>query len=187
MNFRSKHVCPAEYAGCLDIRAKRWVQDPRKILAPYLEEGMTALDLGCGPGFFTVEMARMVGKTGRVIASDLQEGMLQRLKRKLVGTELEGRIQLHKCQESSIGVPAGIDFVLAFYMVHEVPDRARFFREIASIVKPTGRVLVVEPPLHVSKKAFEEMIETARNAGLIPVERPNMAFSKAVVLKKELE
>jgi ubiquinone/menaquinone biosynthesis C-methylase UbiE len=39
---------------------------------------MTVLDIGCGPGFFTIDMARMVGDSGRVIAADLQAAMLQK-------------------------------------------------------------------------------------------------------------
>jgi len=65
-------VCPVEKAGILDNRLRRLVQDPKIILKPYLKEGMIALDVGCGPGYFSLDMARMVGKTGRVIACDLQ-------------------------------------------------------------------------------------------------------------------
>ena len=57
-------VCPVERAGMLDSRFRRWLQNPEKIVRPYLREGMTAVDLGCGPGFFTVDMAIMVGETG---------------------------------------------------------------------------------------------------------------------------
>ena len=74
---RNKYVCPAALAGSLDNRIRRWFQNPQKILSPYIKEGMTVLDIGCGPGFFSVEIAHLVGKTGRVIAADLQEGMLQ--------------------------------------------------------------------------------------------------------------
>ena len=144
---------------------------------------MTVLDLGCGPGFFTVDMARMVGETGRVIASDLQDGMLQKLKNKIRGTELEGRITLHRCEKNEIDLSESVDFVLAFYMVHEVPDKERFFREIASILKPDGRLLLVEPPFHVSRKAFEATVETAQKAGFLLVERPKVFFGKAVVMK----
>ena len=59
---------------------------------------MTVLDVGCGPGFFTVAMAQMVGKAGRVIAGDLQEGTLQKLRDKVEGTELSRRIALHRCE-----------------------------------------------------------------------------------------
>jgi ubiquinone/menaquinone biosynthesis C-methylase UbiE len=180
-----KHrVCPVAISGSLDNRFRRWLQNPRKILDPYIEEGMTVLDFGCGPGFFTIDIAQMVGKTGRVIASDLQEGMLQKLRNKIRGTELEERITLHKCQESRIGLSEKVDFVLAFYMVHEISDREAFFQEIAAILKPNGQALIVEPPFHVSKRAFQETIRTARRAGLSPAESPKMLFNKAVVLRK---
>ena len=74
MRDRSKRVCPVEIAGHLDNRIRRWVQNPQKILEPYVEEGMVVLDIGCGPGFFSIDMAKMVGRSGRVIAADLQEG-----------------------------------------------------------------------------------------------------------------
>jgi ubiquinone/menaquinone biosynthesis C-methylase UbiE len=77
-----------------------------------------------------------------------------------------------------------VDFVLAFYMVHEVPNCEKFFREINSILKPNGQVLMVEPPFRVSKKAFEETIRKARDAGLKPAEGPRVLLSKTVMLKK---
>jgi len=184
MSNRSGRVCPVERAGSLDNRIRRWVQDPRKILGPYIREGMTALDIGCGPGFFTIDMAQMVGRSGRVIAADLQEGMLEKLRNKIRGTELEQRITLHKCPDSGIGVTDNADFALAFYMVHEIPNQQEFLSEIRSILKPNGQVLIVEPPFHVSKKAFEETIDKARDAGLAPVERPRVFLSKAVTLRR---
>jgi ubiquinone/menaquinone biosynthesis C-methylase UbiE len=160
------------------------VQNPRKILAPYIKEGMRVLDLGCGPGFFSVDLAHMVGRSGRVIASDLQEGMLARLRDKIRNTELADRIILHRCEENKIGLSTPVDFVLTFYMVHEVPDQEQFFVELGAILKPTGLVLIVEPPIHVSRKAFAETINKAQAAGFIPVERPRIFLSKAMVLKK---
>ena len=79
---RNKRVCPVERAGGLDNRVRTLLQNPQKILGNYVKEGMTALDLGCGPGFFSIGMARIVGESGLVIATDLQEGMLQKLKMK---------------------------------------------------------------------------------------------------------
>jgi ubiquinone/menaquinone biosynthesis C-methylase UbiE len=124
----NKRICPVERAGGLDNRLRRWLQNPQKILRPYIAEGMTVLDVGCGPGFFSIAMAQMVGKSGRVIASDLQEGMLQKVKAKINGTELEERIVLHKCEENKIGLSESVDFVLLFYMVHEVPNKVVFFQ-----------------------------------------------------------
>ncbi|MEE9555752.1 MAG: class I SAM-dependent methyltransferase [Candidatus Adiutricales bacterium] len=175
---------PVEKADHLDTRFRRWLQNPRKILSPYIEEGMTVLDLGCGPGFFSIDIAQLVGKSGRVIAADLQEEMLQKLRDKIQGTKFEERITLHKSQKNRIDLSENVDFVLAFYMVHEVSNQEEFFNEIGSILKPNGQVLVVEPPFHVSKTAFEETIGKAGNAGFEPVERPKVFLSKAVILKK---
>jgi len=179
-----KRVCPVERAGHLDNRIRRWLQNPHKILRPYIKEGITVLDLGCGPGFFSIDMAQMVGKSGQVIASDLQEGMLQKVKDKIKGTELEERITLHKCEENKIGVSEHVDFVLLFYMVHEVPNKEEFFKEIGTILNPNGQVLIVEPPFHVSKSAFEETVRKAKDLGFIDVEGPKVLFSKTVILKK---
>lgn len=181
---RKNHVCPVKRAGSLDNRIRRWIQNPQKILKPYIKEGMTVLDLGCGPGFFSIDIAKMVDKSGKVIAADLQEGMLEKLRDKIKGTKFEERITLHKCQENRIGAAENVDFILLFYMVHEVPNIEEFFNEIVTILKPAGQVLIVEPPFHVSKTAFEETIQKAQDAGLAEIERPKVLFSKAALLKK---
>ncbi len=184
MNSRKKRVCPVKRARILDNRIRRWFQNPQKILEPYIKEGMTVLDIGCGPGFFSIDIAQMVGKSGRVIASDLQEGMLQKLRDKIRGTELEERITLHKSEENKLGESDSVDFILAFYLLHEVPDQEQFFNEIGSILKPKGQVFIAEPLFHVSRTAFEETITKARAAGFTPVESPKVFLSKTVILKK---
>jgi ubiquinone/menaquinone biosynthesis C-methylase UbiE len=181
---RNNPICPVGRARILNHRIRRWLQDPRKILKPYVEEGMTVLDIGCGPGFFSMDLAHMVGRSGRVIASDLQEGMLQKLRDKIQGTEIEERITLHPCEEDKVGVSVNVDFVLAFYMVHEVPNPEKFFEEIRSILKPNGQMLIVEPPFRVSRKAFEQTIRKARDAGWRPVQGPKVLLSKTVILEK---
>jgi len=184
LSDRSTRVCPVEEADRLDTRFRRWMQNPKRLLKPYIEEGMTVLDFGCGPGFFSIDMAQMVGESGRVIAADLQEGMLQKLSDKIKGTELENRIALHKCEEDKIGISENVDFVLAFYIVHEVINKEGLFTEIETILKPDGKILIVEPPFHVSKTAFEKTIGKAKAIGFTEVKRPNVLFNKAVVLKK---
>jgi ubiquinone/menaquinone biosynthesis C-methylase UbiE len=181
-------VCPVELSGSLDNRIRRWLQNPRKILQPYVHEGMVALDFGCGPGFFTLEMAGLVGKAGRVIACDLQDGMLEKLRAKIrgsvQGSGLEDVITLHRCREDRIGVTDAVDFVLVFYMLHEVPDQERYLKEISSLLKPGGKVLLVEPPFHVSKKEFAETVRKAKAAGLEPVESPKVFLGRTAVLRK---
>jgi ubiquinone/menaquinone biosynthesis C-methylase UbiE len=180
----NRRPCPVEKAGKLDNRWRRWLQHPLKILRPHIAEGMTVLDLGCGPGFFTIDLARLVGSEGRVIAADVQQGMLDKLATKIEGSPLAQRISLQRCEKDRIGVGETVDFVLAFYVVHEVPDQKAFFVELASLIKPDGRILVVEPPVHVSQAAFANMLAAARSAGLMVTQRPKVFLSKAAKLAR---
>ncbi len=135
MDGKDGHVCPVEKAGGLDSGIRKLLQRPKKILGNYVGDGMVVLDLGCGPGFFSVEMAKMVGASGKVIAVDLQEGMLRKLENKIQGTEIEKRIKLHRCDTDKIGITEKVDLVLAFYMFHEVPDQKKFLEEIKIYVE----------------------------------------------------
>ncbi|WP_094227152.1 class I SAM-dependent methyltransferase [Methanolobus psychrotolerans] len=184
MSTENIRVCPVERAGSLDSRIRRWLQNPRKILGSYIKEGMDVLEVGCGPGFFTLDIAWMVGKNGRVVAVDLQEGMLQKVREKIKASGTELNIILHKSDEDKIGVSGNFDFVFLFYMVHEVADKEAFFRELVSLLKDNGQIYIVELPLHVSKKTFEEAIKIASNAGFTVAKRPKRFPDKAVILKK---
>lgn len=179
-----QHIYPVERAGHFESKMRRWVQNPRKIIGPYVKAGMTVLDAGCGPGFFSIDMARMVGLSGRVIAADVQDGMLQKLRDKIHNTELEARITLHQCGAQRIGWTGAVDFVLAFYVVHELPDQDAFFQEVGSLLAPNGRIFVVEPSFRVSKAVFENTVNQARKSGLLPVAAPKVFFSKTVLLKR---
>lgn len=183
MNNERNRVCPVELAHSLDNRIRRMLQNPQKILAPYVKEGMIVLDVGCGPGFFSVEMAKMVGKNGKVISADLQEGMLQKVSDKIKGTELEERIKLVKCDKDKINLSERVDFILAFYMVHEVPDKNSFFKNLKNILNDKGRFLLVEPKLfHVSQKEFEVTTTLAKNNGFKINEGPKLHFSWSAIL-----
>jgi ubiquinone/menaquinone biosynthesis C-methylase UbiE len=176
-------VCPVELADGLDSRIRKFLQNPRKILNPYIKNGMTVFDIGCGPGVFSIEMAKMVGVSGHVIAADLQEGMLRKLEEKIAGTTMEKIIELHKCESDKIGVLSKADLILAFYMIHEVPDKVNFFKEVKQLLKPDGKLLIVEPKMHVSKREFDEMLTSLIDMGFDVVERPKIFFSRSVLLK----
>ena len=181
MAERGGLVCPVSFAGALDGRIRRWLQSPHRLLEPYVREGMTALDFGCGPGFFTLELARLVGSSGRVIAGDLQPGMLERTRAKAQGTALEPRITLHQCQANAIGLSTPVDFALAFYVLHELPEPAVFLTEMRGLLAARGRLFIVEPPFHVSRAAFEATLRVAHQAGLRLVARPRIRFNKAAL------
>ncbi len=177
-----ERICPVERAGSLDNSIRKLLQNPRKLLRPYIREGNTVLDLGCGPGFFSVEIAHMLSGSGKVIAADLQEGMLDKVRKKINGTQLERSIVPHACRADAIGVTESVDFVLAFYMIHEVPDHDALFRELNTIVKPDGRIFIVEPKFHVSQSSFAAMLAVAQRAGFVLEAAPKVFFSRAVLL-----
>jgi ubiquinone/menaquinone biosynthesis C-methylase UbiE len=176
------YVCPAEFSGSLDNFFRKMVHNPRKILEPFIRKNMTVLDLGCGPGYFTGELASLVGEEGRVIAADLQQAMLEKMIRKISGKNLEQRVKMHRCQEDKIGLQEKVDFVLAFWMVHEVPDQNSLFRELKSILNPYGRIFIVEPKIHVTERSFRKMISSAESAGFEIIDRPKVRLSRAVIL-----
>jgi 2-polyprenyl-3-methyl-5-hydroxy-6-metoxy-1,4-benzoquinol methylase len=64
-------------------------------------------------------------------------------------------------------------------MVHEVPNAQAFLKEVTSLLKPKGKLLVVKPKMLVSAAAFEKTIEVARQVGLKPASEPNIRFSRS--------
>lgn len=175
-------TCPVELAGSLDNSIRRFLQKPQKLLAPYIKKGMTVLDLGCGPGFFTVEIAALLQGSGKVIAADLQQGMLEKVSEKIRGTEIEQRIELHKCENTKIGITEKVDFIMAIYMVHEVPNQKVLFEELKSILVEGGKIYIIEPKFHVSNKNFDNMIGILEKQGYKVIDKPKVFFSRAVVL-----
>jgi ubiquinone/menaquinone biosynthesis C-methylase UbiE len=177
-------VCSHDHSFFLDNFIRRIIQNPQKILGEYIQQGDTILDLGCGPGHFSIDMARMAGKTGKVIAVDLQKEMLAKVGEKAAAQNLSQRICLHQCDQNKIGLPPGTkaDFILAFYMLHETPDTGSFLREVKELLKPAGRFLLVEPMFHVSKNQFETILDTAAKVGFNRVDLPRKKGGRSVLL-----
>lgn len=177
------HVCPASHAGFLSTSLRRLIQKPEKILDGLVAPGQTAADIGCGPGFFTVPLAKMVGENGTVIAADLQPEMLDRLRAKASRLNITNTIKYHVCEPERIGITENLDFILAFYMVHEVPSADAFFRESRAMVNPGGRMLYVEPKFHVGRDEFQSTVALAGTAGWSPESFPKILLSRAVLLR----
>jgi ubiquinone/menaquinone biosynthesis C-methylase UbiE len=166
---------------------RRAFQNPARILAPYVRDGMTVLEPGPGMGFFTLDLARLVGSSGRAVAVDLQSRMLDALRRRAAKAGLAERVTTRLAQAGGLGVGdlAGqADFVLAFAVVHELPSVQTFFAEAAASLRPGGALLLAEPAGHVSAAAFDEELRAAAAAGLTPQERPSIRSSRAALLVK---
>lgn len=179
---RDRHVCPWWVCFTFDNFIRKLFHNPENILAPYVHEGDTVLDVGPGMGYFSIPLARMVGDKGRVIAADVQAPMLAALRKRAKKHGLEERIIPHLCQADSMGIDRPIDFALAFWMVHEVPDQSKLFFEIKRLLKPKGRLLLAEPAIHVTRLMFEETLKMAEDAGFTSTESPKIFMSRTALL-----
>ncbi len=182
-----KRVCPWWLGYLLACPLRRWAEDPAKLLAPCVREGMTVLEPGPGMGFFTLDLLRMVGPSGRVVAVDIQPKMLDRLKRRAAKAGLQERLDARLATAESMGIAdldGQVDFTLAFAAVHEFPDAQTFFSQAAAALKPDGTLLLAEPRGHVKEQEFAEELEAAAKAGFTVAERPAIRRSHAAVLRK---
>jgi ubiquinone/menaquinone biosynthesis C-methylase UbiE len=139
-------------------------EDCKTMLAALkLKEGDTVCDLGCGNGYYTLQMARLVGERGRVIAVDIQREMLGLLKHRAKEEKIEnielvlGTLVDPKLKEKSV------DLVLLVDVYHEFSHPEQMLAAIRKSLKPKGRVALVEfraedpevpiKPLHKMSKA----------------------------------
>jgi len=179
-----KHlVCPMGVAGLLDSKLRRMFHNPNKILKPFISKNITALDIGCGPGVFSIEIAKLLEGTGKVISVDMQEGMLNILKNKISGKPIEKIITLHKCTQNNLCIKENVDFVLMFYMIHEVPNKENLFKEVLPLINENGLLMIVEPGI-ISVKEFDRMINIIKQYGFMEYRKLKILFSKGMVFKK---
>jgi len=183
----AEHVCPWWFGYVLASPMRRWLLKPEQLLAPHVDRGMTVMDVGCAMGFFSLPLAELVGPDGRVVCVDLQERMLRSLRKRASRAGLEKRIETRACSAEGLqtgDLEGAVDFALAFFVVHEVPDANRVLAEIGSALRDKGRFLLAEPSGHVSEERFAEFISSAERAGLSVIDRPSVRMSRAVVLEK---
>lgn len=178
------HVCPWWFVRSFDNRFRRRFHEPEALFGRSVRPGSRALDVGCGAGFNTEGLARIVGPHGKVVAVDLQPRMLTMTERRLRRSGLLDRVELVQAEADDLRLEsqAPFGFAVAFWMVHEVPDPGRLLRQIGSALAPGGHLMVCEPRLHVTRRAFEKSVEVARQEGFVEHDRPRVAFSRAVVL-----
>ena len=183
MENKKRLVCPLRFAGILDSGFRKLFHNPNKILKPFINKNITALDIGCGSGLFSLEIAELLEGTGKVICVDMQEGMLEIIKNKISGKSFERIIVLHKCTQNNINLKERVDFILMFYMVHEVPNKENLFSEVLPLMNNDGLIMIVEPGI-LPKKEFNRTINIVKNYGFGEYKILKIPLSKGIVLKK---
>ncbi len=185
MEKDNNRVCPVWMAYTFDNPLRKLIHNPKKMFKEYVKEEMTVTDIGCGLGFFSIGLARMVGKKGKVYSVNLQKGMLDRLMKRAGKANVADIIKTHQCSADKIGIENKLDFALAFWMIHETPNPEICLKQIYDLLKPDGILFLSEPKHHISKKYFEKMVNSVQKIGFQIISKPKIIMSRTVVLSKE--
>jgi len=107
--------------------------------------GERGLDVGCGPGFLTCELAREVGPTGHVTAIDASPEMLDAARARVAREGLADRVDLGPGDAARLSFPnAAFDFVVGVQVYLYVPTIEEALAEAARVLRPGGRLIVVD-------------------------------------------
>ena len=180
-------VCPWWLGYLLISPLRKLLQNPEKIIAPLVHEGMTVVEIGPGMGFFTLELAKKVAASGRVIAIDIQPKMLEQLEQRAEKAGVRQRIEPRLASSDSLGMTdlaEVVDLVFAYAVVHELPDDRAFFREAFGVLKRNAVLFLAEPGRHVSEECFNAELQKARMEGFEIVETGHGRQGHTALLRK---
>jgi len=129
-----------------------------------LKEGMTVVDYGCGPGRYTIPIAKLIGPKGKVFAIDIQPLAISTVKKKAVGEALTN-VEAIMVDSYDTGIQeATVDLVLLVDTFHDISDRDALFQEIHRILKQDG-ILFMDPG-HMKLPKAREIVG---NSGLFTI------------------
>ena len=180
-------VCPWWLGYLLVNPLRRLIEPPERLLGPFVRPGMTVVEPGCGMGYFSLPLARLVGPGGKVVCVDLQEKMIAGLLRRARPARLADRIVAFVPSEHDLGLArfaAAAELAVALHMVHEVPNQRRFLEQMREVLRPGGLLLLVEPRGHVTVEAFEQTLAAAEQLGFRRTGRPVSGRGHGAALEK---
>ena len=175
-------LCPWWLGSTLNNSLRRLLHKPERILAGHVRPGQHVADVGAGSGFFTLPLAQLVGPGGRVFAVDIQPKMLRQIKQQ---ADRSGLANIVTCQASS-NAPAlqeRVEFILLFWMLHEVHGGASFVAALRDALVPGGRLLFSEPKFHVTQRQFRQETAWFTSAGFRIIGTPAIRASRALLLE----
>jgi len=116
----------------------------RMLASMGIEPGMTICDMGCGNGFYSLKMARLVGPRGRILAVDVQPEMLAMLRQRAENEGIENITPILGSLHSPRVPPRSADLILLVDVYHEFSHPQRMLAAMHAALKPQGRIVLVE-------------------------------------------
>ncbi len=179
------HRCPWMVQYALISPLRRLLEPAKKLVGPYVKPGMTVVDPGCGFGYISLPIARMVGSEGRVISVDVEPRAVTKLQHRARKAGLADRIEAKACEPRDLGLAVyngKVDLVTVIHTLHEFEDLPGFLSQVSALLKPTGRLLVVEPRGHVSSESFAAELKCCRRAGFRELDPPDLGQKRLSAL-----
>lgn len=140
MSNNDKRFDPQKRHGLLsEERQAHW--NPLQFLQQFaIQPGQAALDLGCGPGFWTLPLADIVGLSGKVWALDVSQEMLDTLAEQNPPAQVVPLLG----ELPQIGLETAVsDFIWTAFVYHEV-EGSDLAAEMLRVARPGGRVAILE-------------------------------------------
>ncbi|MFQ5587168.1 MAG: class I SAM-dependent methyltransferase [Thermodesulfobacteriota bacterium] len=188
MNPLPKSPFPPYLALFIDNPVRRLLIDRERYLRERgVKEGDHVLEVGCGPGFFTEVLSRIVGEQGRVYAQDVEEGMVRRVKRKLKRFDCRN-VELLLCNSTAIELPddsCDVAFCAnVFEEIYKEGELAGSVKDIDRVLKRGGILIIKEHRPGGTRKIIEETIRLLIGKGYSIIGREETLLSLHIRLIK---
>lgn len=162
---------PATRAGVLLHPLRRWVHPVRPMLELFrLRPGDTVLELGPGPGYFSIEASRLLGPQGTLLCLDVQPGMLRLLRQRL---EEHGLTNAHPIAGDALNLPLAdgcLDAAFLVSVLGEIPDRPRALAELRRVLRPGGALSICEHLTDPDYQLETSVRDLCRASGFQPLD-----------------
>ena len=158
-------------ASLLDVDRRFGDAGPAEILAG-VAAGDTVVDYGCGPGYFTLAAARMVGPKGKVYAVDLEPRMVELVRRRAAEADLHN-VAAVPSDGTRAALPAAIaDYIICVQIMHYADrraDRVAVASDLHRLLKYDGRALIAQwkPKRKASGLSYADLTGILSDAGLV--------------------
>ena len=110
--------------------------------------------------------------------------MLDKVRNKARKTGCDANIRYLKSDGTDLTIDNTLDFILMFYVAHEIPEFSAIAGKLAAGLKSGGRLLLIEPPVHVSRLGFRKTVEMVQKAGLTAVPSPHLLLDRVQLFEK---